>query len=188
MRWRFSSLALALVVPLASTGCGLFHRAPRPPAVLIIEPPILLPSLIAEPPMPPPGDLYPVALVDPPAFPLGRIGARPASIRRANNGEAGRAERRLEMAPEPAPPQLSVLTPYQQESYRRAALQALNNARRDLQILYNRHNLDAQAVATRGQADEYVHQAQQALAQGDAMRALTLADKAETLAGFLLNR
>jgi hypothetical protein len=93
-----------------------------------------------------------------------------------------------EAAPPPAPPQLSVLSPYQQESYRRAALQALNNARRDLQTLYNRRNLDPQAVATRGQADEYVHQAQQALAQGDAVRAQTLAEKAETLARFLLNR
>jgi hypothetical protein len=181
-------LALTVLVPLAGSGCGVFHRAPRPPAVLIIEPPILLPSLIAEPPMPPPGDLYPVALADPPAFPLGAIGPRPAPVRRAGNGELTRPEPRPEAAPAPAPPQLSSLTPYQQESYRRAALQALNNARRDLQTLYNRHNLDAQAVATRGQADEYVHQAQQALAQGDAMRAQTLAEKAETLARFLLNR
>ncbi|HEY7856765.1 MAG TPA: hypothetical protein VIC32_09985, partial [Terriglobales bacterium] len=49
-----------------------------------------------------------------------------------------------------------------------------------------RRNLSAEASATRSQASEYITQSQQALAQGDFVRAWTLADKAQTLTRYLL--
>lgn len=191
MNRRLPLTAVALLLPCLSSGCALFHRRPpQPPAVVIFEPPILLPSLIAEPPMPPPDVFTPAGLLDArPEFALGMVGPRPPLPRRPN--EVARSDEHPDAAtpPPPAvPPQLSSLSPYQQENYRRAATQVINSAQHDLQLLYNRRNLDSQAVATRAQADEYVHQAQQALAQGDLVRAQTLAEKAATLARFLLNR
>lgn len=186
-------LLLALLLPFGGAGCGVFHRAaPQPPAVVLIEPPMLLPNLVAEPPMPPPDTLDPLALdsLDAlPAFDLGYVAPRPPLLPRRPE-IASRDDDHPDAVPAPpaAPPQLSALNPYQQQNYQRAAQQALNNARRDLQTLYNRRNLDAQSVATRAQADEYVHQAQQALTLGDVVRAQMLAEKAETLARFLLGR
>jgi hypothetical protein len=180
---------LAVLLPLAGTGCGVFHRrAPQPPVVLILQPPILLPSLTADPPMPPPPDFEPMAVDAPPEFPLGSIAAPPPPPRRAPGDETADRGEHPAATPAPAPPQLTSLTPGQQDNYRRAALLALDRAQSDLRLLYNRRGLNSQAVATRAQADEYVHQAQQALAQGDLLRAQTLADKAETLARFLLGR
>ena len=185
------SALLAVLLSLAGAGCGVFHRhAPQPPVVLILQPPILLPSLTADPPMPPPPDFEPMAVDAPPQFPLGFIAPRPPLPRRAPGDEAAdRGEHPAPAStPAPAPPQLTSLTPSQQDNYRRAALLALNRSQSDLRLLYNRRDLNPQAVATRAQADEYVHQAQQALAQGDLLRAQTLAEKAETLARFLLGR
>lgn len=183
-------LLLAAVLPVTAA-CGVFHhRPPQPPAVLIMQPPILLPSLVSEPPMPPPPDFYPEAVDAPPQFPVDVVAPRPPLPRREPGEDAAsRVEHPAPAAtPAPAPPQLTSLTPGQQNNYRRAALLALNNAQRDLRTLYNRRNLDSQAIATRAQADEYVHQAQQALTQGDLLRAQTLAEKAATLARFLLGR
>ncbi|HVA64126.1 MAG TPA: hypothetical protein VNF74_10410, partial [Terriglobales bacterium] len=83
-----TSALLAVLLPLAGAGCGVFHRrAPQPPVVLILQPPILLPSLTADPPMPPPPDFEPMAVDAPPEFPLGSIAPRPPLPRRAPEEE-----------------------------------------------------------------------------------------------------
>jgi hypothetical protein len=87
----------------------------------------------------------------------------------------------------PPPPLTPALTPQQQAGIRNQALAMLQRARKDLAILADRR-LSDNAAATRAQAGEFVRQAEQALQEGDAVRAQTLAAKAETLARFLLGQ
>lgn len=191
--WR-SSVGLAAILPMAA-GCGLLRRSePQPPAIVVPQPPILLADGAAErAPMPPPSNLVPLEapvpiLADVGAPPL--IAPPPAQAHHSEGGD----ERRDEMAPAsnpampPTPPQLSAgLSPQQQADYRRSVLGILSQTQNDLKALYSR-TLNGEAAATRSQASEYVRQAQQALADGDMVRAQTLAAKAQTLAQFLLGR
>lgn len=185
---------MGALVALAS-GCGLLRRpAPQLPAIVVAQAPILLADGAAErAPMPPPQVLTP--LTDPPplladagAPPL--IGPPPPAPRRSDSA----GDRREESPPAPTsalastPPQLSPgLSPQQQAAYRRSVLALLRQTQNDLKQLYGR-NLAGEAAATRSQASEYVRQAQQALSDGDMLRAQTLAAKAQTLAQFLLGR
>lgn len=191
--WRLS-LGLVVILP-AAAGCGILRRsAPQPPPIIVPQPPILLADGAAErAPMPPPSNLVPFTLpapilADAGAPPL--IGPPPAPIRHSEGGD----ERREELPSISAntlpttPPQLSAgLSPQQQAAFRRSVLGMLSQTQSDLKALYGR-TLNGEAAATRSQASEYVRQAQQALADGDMVRAQTLAAKAQTLAQFLLGR
>ncbi|HUX67985.1 MAG TPA: hypothetical protein VMV31_10920 [Terriglobales bacterium] len=179
---------LAASLALASSGCALFHRRPpEPPPVVIPQPAILLAPPASEPPMAPPAELEPLRAA-PPAWLLGLRLAPPPPPRR-NHEVAPARNDRVATAPAPAdqpPPQLTAgLSPQQQAAYRNRTLALLQRTQRELAILQQRR-LGAEASATRAQAGEYVRQAQQALGQGDVVRAETLAQKAETLARFLL--
>jgi len=188
--------ALVLALSFVASGCGLFHRQPpQPPMVLIPQPPILLPAApLGEPPMPPPAVMNPTtASTLPPITPV-QVGAPPPPPRRTPENSSSHWGRHLpaaDKAPQPdaAPPQLTTnLSPAQQSEYRRNTLALLNRTQSELRTLYGRPNFDAQAAATRAQAGEYVRQARVALLQGDLVRAQTLAEKAQTLANFLLDR
>ncbi|HET9785161.1 MAG TPA: hypothetical protein VFP94_09435, partial [Terriglobales bacterium] len=48
-----AAFAPLLLCGLTLTGCGLLHRAPQPPPVLILQPPIVFPAP-PDAPMPPP--------------------------------------------------------------------------------------------------------------------------------------
>lgn len=191
---RALGIGLAAILP-ALGGCGLWQRsAPQPPPVIITQAPILLADGAAErAPMPPPSNWVPLAapapiLADAGAPPL--IGPPPAPAHRSEGGDE-RREDVPAIATNNAPattPQLSAgLSPQQQANYRRSVMGTLSQTQSDLKALYNR-SLNGEAAATRSQASEYVRQAQQALADGDMIRAQTLAAKAQTLVQFLLGR
>lgn len=186
---RRGASAAAALLALASAGCGLFHRQPPLPPVVIVEPPILLPAPASQAPEPPPAVLVPLA-DSPPLWLLAwRLPSPPPPPRRV--AEAPPRSDHALPAPlppvqAPAPPQMTAgLSPEQQRAYRARTLLLLQQTQRELDVL-NRQQLNAEGAATRSQAGEYVRQAQQALDQGDVVRAETLAQKAETLARFLL--
>ncbi|MGH9415725.1 MAG: hypothetical protein ACRD01_03780 [Terriglobales bacterium] len=172
---------------LAAGGCALFHGPPPLPPVIIPQSPILfLAAPPSPPPMPLPNALNPaVAGSDAPVFAALAMPPAPVPPRRAPA-----PERR---APAPAAadaprPQLSAeLSPAQRNAYRGRVQQLLGRAQSELATLYRR-NLGNEAAATRAQAGEFVHQAQQAIEQGDWVRAETLAQKADALARYLLGQ
>ncbi|MGH9488520.1 MAG: hypothetical protein ACRD04_13145 [Terriglobales bacterium] len=179
------SAGVLLAAALLAGGCGLFHRTPQPPPVYIFEPPMFFPASPPGP-MPDPVVLTPDPAAAPPwtfALEIGPPPPRPRPRR------APEREPLHPAAPEPPPPpQLNPgLSAREQTAYRGQVLATLQSARSDLRQLARRA-LSSTAAATRAQAGEYVRQAQAALAQGDLLRAQTLADKAETLARFLLGQ
>jgi len=189
-RQRLATVGLAAGLALANSGCALFHRRPPgPPPVVIVQPPILLPAPAYDAPAAPPATLTPLWQAPPRwllALRLPRLAPPPA--RRNSDAAPPRSDR--PQAPtanaDQPPPQLTAgLSPQQQNAYRSRTLALLQRTQRELAILQQRR-LSAEASATRAQAGEYVRQAQQALGQGDVVRAETLAQKAETLARFLL--
>ena len=190
MSGRSARLALAAAgawLAAGNAGWGLFHHAPAPPAVLIPQPAIVLADdSAALAPMTPPEQLTPMPLGPLPVFPLPAAAPppRPFEVRNPRPRPAAAAA-----GPPPPPPQLTIsLNPAQQQAYRRNTMAVLGRTRSDLRRLYQRRGLSAEAAATRAQADEYVAQAQQALTQGDLIRAQALARKAETLTRFLLGQ
>ncbi|MGH9481080.1 MAG: hypothetical protein ACRD1L_03215 [Terriglobales bacterium] len=188
------AFAAATVAFLAATsgGCALFHRAPVPPPVVIPQPPVLfVASPPSPPPEPPPAELLPARWAgEPPPLLLAEAQLPPAPpLPARREGEVARGDH-AEPPPAPTtpppPPQLSAgLSPAQQAASRDRTRALLAETERALKIL-NTRRLSGDAAATRAQAGEYVRQAQQALDQGDLVRAETLAQKAETLARFLI--
>ena len=179
------TLAPVLLGALALSGCGLFHRAPQPPPVLIPQPPILFPAP-PDTPMPPPTSFAVLDAAPDFSFAV-TFGPPPRPAPRRSPEVAAGTPPAAPPEPAPAPPLTPALTPQQQAAVRNQALAALERARNDLRLLAGRR-LFGSAAATRAQAGEYVRQAEQALQEGDAMRAQTLAAKAETLARFLLGQ
>lgn len=180
-----SGAGVALLALLAG-GCALFHRSPPLPPVVIPQPPLIFP---APPPAPmmPPADFMPVD-DPPPAWAAMVAGPPPPVAERARRAPEAARDDHPATAPETPPPPLNAgLSPQEQFAYRGQTLAVLQRAQHDLALLAPRA-LSANAAATRAQAGEYVRQAQQALAQGDLVRAQTLANKAETLARFLLGQ
>lgn len=178
---------LALLLPLCglAAGCGLLHHGPpMPPPILILQPPLIFPAPPPAP-MPPPFLLAPapapaLAALLVPDLPFG-----PPPRRDAYRAGPAFQPKPAATPPSPPPPPLTAgLDPQQQAYYRRQAAATLQQANAVLQRLQARR-LGPAAAATRAQANEYVRQAQQALALGDVVRAQTLADKAVTLARFL---
>ncbi|MGH9475161.1 MAG: hypothetical protein ACRD1C_02390 [Terriglobales bacterium] len=175
--------ALALGT-LAAGGCTLLHRNPPLPPVVIVQPPLIFP---APPPAPmmEPAELTPV---DGPAPVWEPVVVAPPPVERPRRApEPARAEHPTPPPDMPPPPLNAGLSPREQFTYRGQTLAALQRVQRDLTLL-SRRSLAPAAAATRAQAGEYVRQAQSALAQGDLVRAQTLANKAETLARFLLGQ
>jgi hypothetical protein len=179
------TLAPLLLGALALSGCGLFHRAPQPLPVLIPQPPIVFP---APPPTPmPPPTSYAVMDAAPDFSFAVALGPAPRPAPRRAPEVVAATPPAVPPESAPPPPLTPALTPQQQAAVRGQALAVLERARNDLRLLAGRR-LFGSAAATRAQAGEYVRQAEQALQEGDAMRAQTLAAKAETLARFLLGQ
>ncbi|TAN23516.1 MAG: hypothetical protein EPN33_05055 [Acidobacteria bacterium] len=168
------------------SGCGLFRRTPPLPPVIIVEPPLFFPALPPAP-MPPPADLNPLT-APPPAWTLALDVEPPPRWRPRRVAPAESPAFRPQADLDKPQPQLSPGMSQQQRFAYRGQVQAtLGRAARDLAVL-SRRSLSANATATRAQAGEYVRQAQEALQQGDLVRAQMLAAKAETLARFLLGQ
>ncbi|MGH9395061.1 MAG: hypothetical protein ACRD1E_12885 [Terriglobales bacterium] len=191
---RGGLLPAAVALCLLGSGCGLFQRrAPQPPAIIVLQPPILL-APPSPAPMAPPEVLTP-ALDGPnaaaPDLGLALILLPPPPRRLVasdHNPERAGENAAAPPAADAAPPQLSGgVSPAQATASRQRTIIVLNQTERSLQLL-NARRLNAEDTATRAQAGEYVRQARQALAQGDVVRAANLADKADTLARFLLGR
>ncbi|MGH9412915.1 MAG: hypothetical protein ACRD0Y_04160 [Terriglobales bacterium] len=183
---RFVVLSGLMLTAALLSGCALFHRAPPLPPVIIVEPPLLFPTPPPAP-LPAPADLSPII---PPALSwklaLNIAPAPRPRPRRVAPPQAAAPEQKPD--PNQPPPQLSAgLSQREQFAYRDQVQASLVRAQRDLKILAAR-SLSFSAAATRAQAGEYVQQAQQALKQGDLVRAQMLAAKAETLARFLLGQ
>lgn len=178
-----TAASVALLLGLATTGCGVFHRAPPLPPILVFQPPILFP---APPPAPmPPPTSYAVDGTPPDFTFVMPVGPPPRPAPRRVPEVAAEAPPVTDNAP--PPPLTPAFSPQQQAGIRNQALAILQRARKDLATLAGRR-LFGGAAATRAQAGEYVRQAEQALQEGDVMRAQTLATKAETLARFLLGQ
>ncbi|HXE31051.1 MAG TPA: hypothetical protein VN515_04555 [Terriglobales bacterium] len=183
-----------MVLAGCATGCGFFQRRPpAPPPIVVLQAPILLPNPAQEPPMPAPAVLTPTTAPPPQLSARTIVGPPPHSAPRRTAENASRAPDRPAPPPvdtrEPLPagPQLTPrLSPAQEAADRRNISNSLDHTRRALTVLNARHNLTVEALATRNQIAEFVRQAQEALAQGDLVRAQTLALKADTLARFLL--
>jgi len=190
-------IAVLAALGVGAGGCGLFQRRPALPPIVVLEAPILLappnpspmlPPAVLAPPLDSPADSLPDF-----ADSLAVAAALPPPPRRASAPE--RPAPGDERPPMPAaaaadgpPPQLTTgLSPAQASEARQRTLNLLSQTDRALLTL-NARRLNAEDSATRAQAGEYVRQARQALAQGDVVRAENLADKADTLARFLLGR
>lgn len=168
------------------SGCGLFRRTPPLPPVIIVEPPLLFPAPPPAP-MPAPADLNPLT-APAPDWTLALALPPPPRLRPRRVAPAEPSVPRPQADVDKPQPQLSAGMSQQQRFAYRGQVQAtLGRAAHDLAILARR-SLSANAAATRAQAGEYVRQAQEALQQGDLVRAQMLAAKAETLARFLLGQ
>jgi hypothetical protein len=175
-------LAAPLLAAAASlAGCGLFHHAPpQPPPIVVLQPPLIFPAPPPAP-MPLPYVLTPELGPLPPLADVPGYGPPPRIAYRRRPAPQPNPPAQANVAP---PPLTAGLTPQQQAYYRRQANATLYRAGLVLARL-NPRRLSPAAAATRAQANEYVRQAQQALASGDVLRAQNLADKAMTLARFL---
>ncbi len=184
-RWRFAALAMACLLPWVEGGCFLFPRAKPVPPTLVLTQPIILstPEVTATPPPPaPPPQVIVLApesapKLSPPARHRHRRVA--ASLKPAEPASPAAADAG------PQPQLTSELTPEEAARYRRTTAEWLDAAIHDLKLTGNRQ-LPAEAAATRAQANEYISQAQAALAEGALVRAQNLAHKALVLAEALL--
>ncbi|MGH9466174.1 MAG: hypothetical protein ACRD1Y_02345, partial [Terriglobales bacterium] len=152
---RVGSLTLCA---LLAGGCGIFHRAPQPPPVVILEAPMFFPAS-APGPMPTPADLSPEAL--PPLrwkVALNLV-PPPRLLRRRRPVHETVAPQPASVPPPPPPPLSTGLSPQVQTAYRDQTLATLQQAERDVQTLARR-SLTGDAVATREQATEFIRQAQ----------------------------
>lgn len=183
-------LAAALVLPWADGGCFLLHRAkPQPPALVINQPIILSSAPVVDVPTPPP------PAVVPPPLKASASKSEEGTVRRSRRpirtAHLERPEKEAAAAPPPpadaaVQPQLTTkLSPSESEARLRSTNEWLDAAQHDLHLIAGRR-LPADQEATRSQANEYIHQAQQALAQGDLVRAQNLAHKALVLAEAIL--
>ena len=193
-RARIAALLLAALAPAAGmTGCGVFHRSPPLPVVVIPQPPILLPGPAIYPPMPPPSEFAPLeedATYEWAASlaPDLNLSAPPRRLAESERPRRDQPEPPTSTQPDQPAPQLSVgLTPAQAAVARQQVEQRLAVVRHEM-VLLGPRRLDATDSATRAQVGEYFRQANDALAQGDWVRAQNLADKADTLARYLLGR
>jgi len=150
------------------------------PIVLSTEPVLNVPAPAppAAPPPPAPAPAKPAA-------------ARVERPRHASRARADREEKEAATAPPPLVntadmPQLTPqLSPAESEARRRATTEWLDAAQHDLALVAARSLTPAQQ-ANRSQADEFIRQARQALAQGDVVRAQNLAHKALVIAEAIL--
>ncbi len=182
-RWRFAVLAMACLLPWVEGGCFLFPRAKPVPPTLVLTQPIILstPEVTATPPPPPPK----VIVLAPESAPKPSPPARHRRRHVAASRKPAEAANPAAADAGPQPQLTSELTPEEAARYRRTAAEWLDAASHDLKLTANRQ-LAAEEAATRAQANEYISQAQAALAEGAVVRAQNLAHKALVLAEALL--
>src|SRR5579884_3731578 len=183
---RAAAAGLAAACASFASGCYFFHRPrPQPPTLVINQPIVLSTEPVLNVPAPAPAPPPPAPA---PAKPAAARVERP---RHASRARADREEKEAATAPPPLVntadmPQLTPqLSPAESEARRRATTEWLDAAQHDLALVAARSLTPAQQ-ANRSQADEFIRQARQALAQGDVVRAQNLAHKALVIAEAIL--
>ncbi len=186
-RWRFAVLAMACLLPWVEGGCFLFPRAKPVPPTLVLTQPIILstPDVTATPPPPAPPAPPNVIVLAPESAPKLSPPARHRRRHVAASRKPVEAANPAAADAGPQPQLTSELTPEEAARYRRTTAEWLDAAIHDLKLTANRQ-LAAEEAATRAQANEYISQAQAALAEGAVVRAQNLAHKALVLAEALL--